>query len=176
MHSESSTIDLVPTFSEPIELSALGLDEKVRFNQCEAIIEKGFNTFTEVGNALFEIRNNKLYREKHTTFEEYCKQKWQIKRQRACELMDAAGIVNTLSEISNKIETSKNTINIKESHAAALGKIPENIRGKVWQEVVKEQQLTGKVITAKYVQTIYSNIQGVSEHSEENQKMKREID
>ena len=171
LHSESLTIDLVPTFSEPIELSALGSDEKVRFNQCEAIIEKGFNTFTEVGNALFEIRNNKLYRENHTTFEEYCKEKWQIKRQRAYELMDAAGIVNTLSEISDKIEPSKNTVNIKESHAAALGKIPEDIRGEVWQEVVKEQQSTGKAITAKYIQTIYSNIKGVNDYSEEIQKI-----
>ena len=171
LHSESLIIDLVPTFSEPIELSALGSDEKVLLNECESIIEKGFNTFTEVGNALFEIRNNKLYRENHTTFEDYCKQKWQIKRQRAYELMDAAGIVNTLSEISDKTETSKNTLNIKESHAAALGKIPVDIRGEVWQEAIKEQQSTGKVITAKYIQTIYSNIQGVDDYSEENQKM-----
>ena len=84
--------------------------------------------------------------------------------------MDAAGIVNTLSEISDKIETSKNIVNIKESHAAALGKIPEENRSDVWEQAVREQQNFGKAITAKYIQTIYSNIQGVNNHSEENQK------
>lgn len=170
LHSESLTIDLVPTFNEPIELSSLDSEEKVRLTQCEKIIEKGFNTFTEVGNALFEIRNNKLYRENHTTFEEYCKEKWQIKRQRAYELMDAAGIVNTLSEISDKSELSKQSVIIKESHAAALGKIPEDIRNEVWQKVVGEQQSSGEVITAKKIQIIYSKIKIVQDGSEENQK------
>lgn len=170
LHSESLTIDLVPTFNEPIELSSLDSEEKVRLTQCEKIIEKGFNTFTEVGNALFEIRNNKLYRENHTTFEEYCKEKWQIKRQRAYELMDAAGIVNTLSEISDKSELSKQSVIIKESHAAALGKIPEDIRNEVWQKVVGEQQSSGEVITAKKIQIIYSKIKIVQDDSEENQK------
>lgn len=158
LHSESLTIDLVPTFNEPIELSSLDTDEKVQLSQCGKVIEKGFNTFTEVGNALFEIRNNKLYREYHTTFEEYCKEKWQIKRQRAYELMDSAGIVNILSEISDKSEVQKDAVVIKESYAAALGKIPEDIRNEVWQKVVEDQQSNGKLITTKIIKTVYSKI------------------
>jgi capsular polysaccharide biosynthesis protein len=51
--------------------------------------------------------------------------------------MDATSIVNTLSEISDKpsdeIKVSTN-INIRESHAVALGKIPKEMRNVVWQK------------------------------------------
>lgn len=137
LHSESLTIDLTPNFNKPFELYPFDLTEQAQLIACEKIIEKGYNTFIEVGIALFEIRNNKLYREKHSTFEEYCKGKWQINRQRAYELMEAASIVNTLSEISNKnnIEESQElTINIRESHAASLAKIPQELRNDVWQK------------------------------------------
>ena len=170
LHSETLTIDLIPNFNEPIELSALNSAEQVQLNLCETIIEKGYNTFIEVGNALFDIRNNKLYREKHSTFEEYCKQKWQIKRQRAYELMDAASIVNTLSEISDKKSDEfkvSPSINIRESHAVALGKIPEEIRNLVWQRVVDNQKKNGKTITAKSIQFIYSQEKnGLNENSQ----------
>lgn len=159
LHSETLTIDLIPNFNEPIELSALNSSEQEQLNLCETIIEKGYNTFIEVGNALYDIRNNKLYREKHSTFEEYCKQKWQIKRQRAYELMDAASIVNTLSEISDKKSDEFKVspyINIRESHAVALGKVPEEMRNLVWQKVVNNQKENGKTITAKSIKYIYS--------------------
>lgn len=169
LHSESLTIDLTPNFNQPVELSPLDSTEQAQLIACEKIIEKGYTTFIEVGNALFEIRNNKLYREKHSTFEEYCKGKWQIKRQRAYELMEAASIVNTLSEISDKNnyeEPQELTVNIRESHAAALAKIPQELRNDVWQKVVEKQQNTGKAITAKIIQTVYSE-QQKTENSEE---------
>jgi hypothetical protein len=173
LHSETLTIDLIPNFNEPIELSALNSAEQEQLNLCETIIEKGYNTFIEVGNALFEIRNNKLYREKHSTFEEYCKQKWQIKRQRAYELMDAASIVNTLSEISDKkndeIKVSPST-NIRESHAVALGKVPEEMRNLVWQKVVDNQKENGKTITAKTIQFIYSQEKNGSTETSNNKE------
>lgn len=181
LHNETLTIDLIPNFNEPVELSALNSAEQDQLNLCETIIEKGYNTFIEVGNALFEIRNNKLYREKHSTFEEYCKHKWQIKRQRAYELMDAASIVNTLSEISDKKSDEFKifpTINIRESHAVALGKIPEDMRNFVWQKVVDNQKENGKTITAKTIQFIYTQekngVDNSKEQSNNNSKEKDE--
>ena len=179
LHSETLTIDFIPNFNEPIELSALDSAEQVQLNLCETIIEKGYNTFIEVGNALFDIRNNKLYREKHSTFEEYCKQKWQIKRQRAYELMDAASIINTLSEISDKKSDefkASPSINIRESHAAALGKVPEEMRNLVWQRVVDNKK-NGKTITAKSIQFIYSQEKnGLDENSQSNPDKLKDID
>ncbi|MBU0972642.1 MAG: hypothetical protein KKC20_18495 [Proteobacteria bacterium] len=56
--------------------------EKVRFEECEGIIKKGLNTFLEVGRALAEIRDNRLYREAYPgyTFERYCKNVWDLSK------------------------------------------------------------------------------------------------
>jgi phage N-6-adenine-methyltransferase len=47
-----------------------------RLAECEAVIERGLATFVEVGNALLEIRDDRLYRETHRTFEDYCRERW----------------------------------------------------------------------------------------------------
>ncbi len=70
---------LISLDEETTEISILSSDEKLTLNAYEEIIEKGLKTFIEVGNALFEIKNNKLYRESFTTFEAYCKDRWQLK-------------------------------------------------------------------------------------------------
>lgn len=61
----------------------LSPEEKSQFEQCETIIRKNLNTFIEVGEALAEIRDNRLYRERYKTFEQYCKQEWDFSRSHA---------------------------------------------------------------------------------------------
>ena len=137
---------------ETTEISNLSSEEKLTLNAYEEIIEKGLKTFIEVGNALFEIKNNKLYRESFTTFEAYCKDRWQLKRQRAYELMGAAEIVHQLSETNlSEISDKTNLLPSKESHANALAQIPVTLRFQVWRGVVEESLNTGKAITAKMI-------------------------
>lgn len=146
LHAE--TLNQLTTIDdEETEISILSSEEKLNLTTYEEIIEKGLKTFIEVGNALFEIKNNKLYRESFTTFEAYCKERWQLKRQRAYELMGAAEIVNQLSEISDKT----NLLPTKESHANALAQIPVTLRFQVWRGVVEESLNTGRAITAKMI-------------------------
>jgi len=145
--NQLTTID-----DETTEISILSNEEKVSFKTYEEIIEKGLKTFIEVGNALFEIKNNKLYRESFTTFEAYCKDRWQLKRQRAYELMGAAEIVHQLSENNlSEISDKTNLLPSKESHANALAQIPVTLRFQVWRGVVEESLNTGKAITAKMI-------------------------
>ncbi|MEA5259184.1 hypothetical protein VB264_15415 [Arcicella aquatica] len=165
LHSESLLTDIVPQVEESTTLSALNTIELDRLSSCEAVIEKGLNTFVEVGNALFEIRNNKLYRDKFTTFESYCRDRWNLKRQRAYELMDAAAVVNTLSEISDKNEQDSQAsivVPTKESHAAALSKVPEEFRSEVWEKALEKNQSPGKVITAKMIDNIAKELGNIS--------------
>ena len=42
----------------------------------EHIIDQGIKTFVEVGHALLVIRDERLYRERHETFEDYLRQRW----------------------------------------------------------------------------------------------------
>jgi hypothetical protein len=57
-----------------------------------------------VGEALKEIRDNKLYRESYKTFEKYVDQKWGMGKSRAYQLIDAADIKANLSTTVDKNE------------------------------------------------------------------------
>lgn len=68
----------------------------LRLQECEDVIERGLNTFVDVGNALLEIRDSKLYRESYSTFEEYCQERWSFTDRRARMLMSAAETISNL--------------------------------------------------------------------------------
>ena len=57
-----------------------------RFAELEGIIERGQKSFLEVGAALIEIKNSKLYQNTHGTFEAYCKDRWGLVRKSAIDL------------------------------------------------------------------------------------------
>lgn len=60
----------------------------------EAVIKRGLKSFVEVGNALREIRDGRLYKALYSTFEEYCQERWGITRNRAYEQIRASEIVS----------------------------------------------------------------------------------
>ena len=57
----------------------LTLLETGMLTDCEEVIEQGMETFFEVGDALLKIRDCRLYRESHATFDEYCRDRWGIR-------------------------------------------------------------------------------------------------
>jgi len=65
----------------------------------EEIIEHGLSSFIEVGNALSEIRDAKMYGNEYSTFEEYCEGRWGFQNKRAYQLIDAAKCVAEISTI-----------------------------------------------------------------------------
>lgn len=115
-------------------LVPLSLAETTELARCELLIERGLSTFVEVGEALLRIRDGRLYRETHRTFEDYCRERWDLKRQRAYELMQASEIVGVLSEISDTVP-----LPARESHAAELAPLrdePDELR-EAWSEAVE---------------------------------------
>ena len=74
-------VDLVPWRSDIDDATvADGVDDLARLPELEAVIERGLATFIEVGKALMEIQDGRLYRETHATFEDYCRQRWEMSR------------------------------------------------------------------------------------------------
>ena len=69
--------------------------------ELETIIETGLRTFVEVGEALLEIRDRRLYRESHKTFEDYCRERWGMSRIYAHRSIEAAKIAKILLPIGN---------------------------------------------------------------------------
>src|ERR1700730_9474831 len=84
--------------AQPAPLSA---GESARLLERETVIEKGFQSFVEVGIALSEIRDERLYRETHETFEEYCRERWGMSYRRAKQLMDVVDVVENLNNCSD---------------------------------------------------------------------------
>ncbi len=134
-------------------MDSLSLNEVGRLAELETIIEQGIQTFIEVGNALLEIRDSRLYRQEYTTFEEYCQKRWDLKRRRAYQLIEAAETVSTLN-----VQNFAHRPN--ESQARALAQIEEpEARREVWQKAV-ETAPDGK-ITARHVETVVKGFQAV---------------
>lgn len=78
-----------------------------RLMECERVIERGLNTFVEVGAALLEIRDNRLYSDGYNTFEHYCRERWGMSRIHAHRLIEAADVTNNLLPMGNILPTSE---------------------------------------------------------------------
>ena len=81
----------------------LSEEEKKQLNACENDLEKGMNI---VGFALATIRNGRLYRATHKTFEEYVKDKFGLQRRRAHQLIGASEIVERIRQIDLAVADS----------------------------------------------------------------------
>src|SRR5262245_53493835 len=78
-------------------MNGLSRVEVRSIEQYEAIIERGLETFVEVGTALLMIRDGRLYRASYGAFEDYCRERWGMSRQRANQLVDAATVAGNLT-------------------------------------------------------------------------------
>jgi hypothetical protein len=125
--------------------TALAISEKKELRALESTIEKGIRTFYEVGAALLKIRDSRLYRETNRTFEDYCRDRWDMSARKAQRLMVASDLINNLRPIGV-------TLPATESQVRPLTKLESEQRVKVW-EVAVETAPNGKV-TAKHVKVI----------------------
>jgi len=123
----------------------LTLTERNDLQYLEQIVEKGLSSFIEVGEALWKIREEKLYRAEFKTFENYCKVRWGISRIHAHRLIDGVEVVKLLP-IGNKITT--------ESQARELAKVPTEKREEVVEQTVKRDgKLTARGIKETATET-----------------------
>jgi hypothetical protein len=110
----------------------------------EEIVEQGREVFIQVGQALLAIRDQRLYRESYSTFEDYLRQRWDLSRSYAHRMIDAAVVVQNLLPIGNIVP-------VNEAQARPLTTLSPEQQAEVWNEAVKTAP-AGKV-TAKHVQT-----------------------
>jgi hypothetical protein len=128
----------------------LTITESARLAELESTIRQGLETFLAVGSALLEIREAKLYRAEFPTFEEYCTQRWGMKRAHAYRLMDAAQVAYNLSPMGDILPTS-------ERQARPLTRLTPRLQREVWPIVV-ETAPDGK-ITAAHVEQVVRQAQ-----------------
>lgn len=115
-------------------LSALEHDDLA---QNEKVIERGVATFLEVGRALLDIKDRALYREGFTTFEGYCKGRWQMSARHAYRMCDAAGVVQNLLPASSDQLVTPAKLPTSESQARPLKGLEPDQQRSVWREAVQ---------------------------------------
>ena len=59
-----------------LETTDLTRPESMKLVDLEMTIEEGLATFVAVGASLAMIREQRLYRDTHNTFDEYCQERW----------------------------------------------------------------------------------------------------
>ncbi len=98
--------------------------------------EEGMLSF---GLAIKEIRDRKLYREEHETFESYCEKRWNISRSRAYQQIEAA-------EVKSKMSTNCGHLVTNEGQARALSGVPAQERESVLAAAAESGAVTAASI------------------------------
>lgn len=142
-------------------METLALSERAQLEQLESIIERGLKTFVEVGNALLVIRDGRLYRQEWGTFEDYCREKWNLSKPYATQLITASQAVRNIETVA--IAT---VLPATESQARPLTALDPTDQPIIWQRAV-ETAPNGKV-TAAHVQSVVDDYIAPKPHVAQN--------
>lgn len=77
-------------------MDALSPRDTARLAELEVVIAAGRKTFDQVGFALTEIRDMRLYKGEFATFQDYCRDRWGWNRAYAYQLINGAAVMKTL--------------------------------------------------------------------------------
>ncbi len=138
-----------------------------RLTALETVIEKNLKGFYEVGRALLEIRESCLYQKTHDTFEEYCRDRWDMGRDYAYKIISSSQVVKNL-DVYNCIQKPTS-----ESQARPLTRLPESLQQDAWQKAV--DTAPGGKITARHVQKVVAETIG-KEMVKQKSAVKKKID
>lgn len=125
--------------------TALTVSEEAELRTLELTIERGLKTFVDVGKALMEIRDKRLYRQQYGTFEDYCRERWAMARRTAYQMIEAAEVVENVRNCAQIAPAN-------EAQARPLTSLPAEVQPIAWQQAV-ETAPNGHV-TAAHVQEV----------------------
>lgn len=159
----------------------LSEDEMQWLSVLETSIAKAMVGFYEIGIALSSIQNNRLYRDRFKTFDEYCLQRWGIKSSHAYKLIKAANVVDVLKSNDDEFENDKvqlldpqsqivqklpfwpqeitKSLPTSESQVRPLIKLPPNLQKKAWKKALNEAG--DSRVTARDVSRAAASVAGI---------------
>jgi hypothetical protein len=114
-----------------------------RLAELEAIVQRGLEASLEAGAALMAIRDERLYRDTHETFDAYCRARWNMSRQHAYRLIAGAETSNHLSPRGDIKPTS-------EYQVRPIAGLTPKLQNQIFRRAVEEAE--GKNPTARQVE------------------------
>ena len=133
----------------------LTTQETVRLCELERIIQKGKDTFVEVGTALAEIRDSRIYRATFKTFEDYCQKRWEFNRDYVNKIIRAADVIANLDTMVSKPES--------ERQARPLAKLPAAEQPAAWTKAQEKAKDEGKPVAARHVEAAVAEVMAKTE-------------
>ena len=140
--------DNSPKSISKVNDDVVGLTNDVgALEQAEKRIEDAVRSaFLDVGVELRRIRYQRLYREHYSSFQEYCKERWNWSEAHATRLIQAADICEALPQGNGSVLPSA------EKHVRPLRRLDEpKLRAAAWTSAVKRAEDDGKPLTAQRV-------------------------
>lgn len=116
-----------------------------RLEGFEEVIKVNFKGFVAVGNALAAIRDERLYRDRFSTFERYCKELWDVCESRAYQLIDSARVIENLHNCGDFDESDpQHLLPVNEAQARELASLDPEEQRQVWQRLLEETFIQAK--------------------------------
>jgi hypothetical protein len=150
------TSDMIPT---PVEVQATGqltADEVDSLGTCERAVENLSTATWLAGKALQTIRDAKLYRHSHRTFEDYITERWEISERTAYLMIEEWPLAERLNQSLGKPATASHTrallpvvARFGDDGLDAAADLYEELRDRAQTEGVRvTAALTGQVVKA----------------------------
>ncbi|MBE9037202.1 hypothetical protein [aff. Roholtiella sp. LEGE 12411] len=133
-----------------VEVTELTQEEQSDRLHLERKVERAF---FEAGKALTELRDRRLYRSTHKTFEEYCRDRFGHNRRQSYLLMDAAVIFDNLEQ---KCDRNDHILPTNEWQIRPLSKLDPDIQPEAWEQAV--ESANGKVPSHRIVKDAVQRI------------------
>ncbi len=140
-----------------LPINPLTVSEESDRNLLERKVERAFY---EAGMALMELRDRRLYRSTHATFDEYCRDceasrrhRFDYTRRRPYQLIEAAQIYDNLIDKCAKI---LHILPTKEGQVQPLSQLDRESQPLAWETAV--EKAGGKVPTGRIVKEVVQRI------------------
>ncbi|MBW4689858.1 MAG: hypothetical protein KME40_33445 [Komarekiella atlantica HA4396-MV6] len=130
----------IPELTEQEQSDRLRLERKVE------------RAVFEAGKALMELRDRRLYRSTHKTFDEYCLNRFGYNRSRSYQLVDAAIVIDNLQKCPQFVAI----LPTAEGQVRPMTKLEPQQQHEVWLTAV--EQAGGKVPTGRIVKDVVQRI------------------
>ena len=109
----------------------------------EAVIEVGLRTFLEVGRELSAIREQRLYYQDYSSFEDYCQDRWHMDSRNANRTIEASNIATALGSMDptlapTSVRQARELVGLATEVAAEVMVKAHESPGKVTAKTIRE--------------------------------------
>ena len=125
--------------------------EKARLMELEGVIRANIEGFFKVCQAMKEIHDNRLYRDRHETFEAYCGSVWDMGKSNAYYKIEACAAIERLTALDVPLPANERQIR-------PLTRLAPEDQADAWQKAVKTAPY-GR-ITGAHVAKVVRGVKG----------------